>query len=165
MNSLARAFAMTDAVWERHTNPWSFWTRLPILPLIALAIWSRGWIGVWCLIPVAGLLIWTWLNPRAFPAPTRTGSWYARAVIGERIWLESKRVPIPQHHAAWAGGLSLAALAGVPPLAWGLLEYDAFAVLLGLCLAILPKLWFLDRMVWLTDDVAPRHPQYAAWLR
>ncbi|MEM1299530.1 MAG: DUF6653 family protein [Pseudomonadota bacterium] len=28
-----------------------------------------------------------------------------------------------------------------------------------------PKMWFLDRMVWLYDDMAKTHPEYAAWLR
>ncbi|WP_377193710.1 DUF6653 family protein [Ruegeria meonggei] len=37
---------MKDEVWLRHANPWSVWARvLTPLPLLALAIWSRAWIG------------------------------------------------------------------------------------------------------------------------
>lgn len=36
---------MTDAVWQRHANPISGWSRVPVLPLLALGIWSRVWFG------------------------------------------------------------------------------------------------------------------------
>lgn len=42
---IARAHRMDDAAWARHANPWSVWTRVPILLLLALAIWSRAWIA------------------------------------------------------------------------------------------------------------------------
>ncbi len=42
---LERAMAMDDTTWARHANPWSVWTRVPILPALALAIYSRAWIG------------------------------------------------------------------------------------------------------------------------
>ena len=49
---IAETFHMTDAVWERHANPWSVWTRYAGLPLLILAIWSRGWLGLWAIAPV-----------------------------------------------------------------------------------------------------------------
>jgi hypothetical protein len=45
--SLERLMAMDDRVWRRHANPWSGWTRVTVLPLLVLAIWSRVWIGWW----------------------------------------------------------------------------------------------------------------------
>ncbi|MEL7048152.1 MAG: DUF6653 family protein, partial [Pseudomonadota bacterium] len=33
---IERAMAMDDSVWERHANPWSAWSRVPILPLLCL---------------------------------------------------------------------------------------------------------------------------------
>ena len=45
MQRIADAFGMDDATWARHANPWSAWTRIPILPLLCLAIWGRAWIG------------------------------------------------------------------------------------------------------------------------
>ncbi|MCP2204036.1 hypothetical protein LX90_007765 [Lentzea flava] len=32
-----------------------------------LAIWSRDWIGWWCLLPVAVVVVWLFVNPSAFP--------------------------------------------------------------------------------------------------
>ncbi|SDX19442.1 hypothetical protein SAMN05444358_103322 [Ruegeria halocynthiae] len=62
-----RLMGMKDEVWLRHTNPWSVWTRvLTLLPLLALAIWSRAWIGGWAWVAVGAVLVWVWDNPRAF---------------------------------------------------------------------------------------------------
>lgn len=165
MKLVVRAMAMDEATWERHANRWSVWTRVPILPLIALAIWSRVWIGWWCLLPIALLIGWTFVNPRAFPPPASTRSWASRAVLGERIWLARAEVPIPAHHALWLGLLAGVPAIGIPPLIWGLWALEPWATLLGLIVIICPKMWFLDRCVWLFDDMARRHPAYAAWLR
>ena len=42
---IAALFKMDDKTWERHVNPWSVWTRMMILPVLALVIWSRVWLG------------------------------------------------------------------------------------------------------------------------
>ena len=156
---------MDDATWERHANPWSAWTRLPILPLMALAIWSRAWIGWGCLVPLALLIAWTWLNPRAFPPPASTRAWLSRAVMGERVWLAREAVRIPEHHRRAARLLAVLPALGLFPLVWGLWAYSLPWLLLGLVLVLGAKLWFLDRMVWLFDDMARAHEHYRRWLR
>ncbi|MGF1501143.1 MAG: DUF6653 family protein [Paracoccaceae bacterium] len=160
---IAHAHGLDDAAWARHANPWSGWTRLPIAPLLILAIWSRIWIGAWCLVPVALLLLWTAINPYAFPAPRDTTSWMSRAVFGERVFLARDRRPIPAQHRAWANGLTLAALPGVALCIWGVAALEPWPALFGLTVAMAAKLWFLDRMVWLYEDMAAVHPDYAAW--
>jgi hypothetical protein len=79
---LLRLFGMSDEVWARHVNPLSVWTRMPIIALLALAIWSRTWLGWWCLVPLAAVAIWTWLNPRVFAKPRTTKHWSSRSVLG-----------------------------------------------------------------------------------
>ena len=165
MGRLAASFAMSDPVWERHTNPWSGITRMPILPLMALSIYARVWIDWWCLVPLAALVVWTWYNPRAFGPPAHTHHWMSRAVLGERVWLNAETVPIPAHHARAATWLSVLAGLGLVPLAWGLWVLDPWAVGFGCLLSLLAKLWFLDRMVWLFHDMTAQHPPYGAWLR
>ena len=64
---LLRLFGMRDEVWARHVNPWSVWTRMPIIALIVLAIWARVWLGWWCLVPLGLIAFWTWLKPRLMP--------------------------------------------------------------------------------------------------
>lgn len=158
-----RAFAMDDETWARHANPLSGWTRLPIAPLLALAIWSRVWIGPWCWLPILALVVWAYVNPRAFPRPARADGWMSRAVHGERVLLNADAVPVPADMAQAARRLSALSLLGLPPLVWGLWALDAWAVVAGLALSIYPKLWFLDRMVALYDTMAARHPPYRAW--
>lgn len=166
LGKLVERFMIMDTpTWERHTNPWSAWTRVPILPLLCLAIWARIWMGWWCILPVVVLLIWIWLNPRAFPKPVSTRSWASRAVMGERVWLNRAQTPIPKHHAVWAQILATLPVSGFPPLVYGLWALELGWLLLGLVLIMGPKMWFLDRMVWLFDDMAKEQPEYAAWLR
>jgi hypothetical protein len=39
--SVARLFGLKGEDWQRHANPVSVWTRFAVLPLLALAVWSR----------------------------------------------------------------------------------------------------------------------------
>lgn len=159
-----KGMGMSPEIWARHANPWSGWTRVPILPLFAIAIWSRVWLGWGCLALIAVLLVWVWINPRVFPQPKSTDNWMSRGVMGERVWLNRKTVPIPQHHARWAIWLSVVSATGVPPLVWGLWQLQVWPTLLGLALVVIGKLWFLDRMVWLYADMAEAHSDYRAML-
>lgn len=149
-----RLMGMTDAAWAAHASPWSVWTRVPVLPLAALAVWARTWIGWWCLLPLALIAVWTALNPRVFSPPATLESWASRGVLGERIWLDRARRPIPRHHRIAAGILSVVALAGLPVLAFGLWRLDPWATVAGVVVVSGAKLWFLDRMVWLHDETA-----------
>lgn len=160
MNAMARQdpfttlMAMDGATWQRHANPWSVWTRIPLLTAVSLAVYFRAELGLW-LWPILGLVaIWTFVNPRAFPPPASTDSWATRGVLGERIWLDREAVPIPRHHARWALGLSLASGACLLPLAWGLIALDPWATAFGALGASAMKLWFVDRMAWLYQDMA-----------
>ena len=148
-----QSMAMDDATWKRHANPWSFWTRVPILPLLALAIWSRVWLGWWAFVPVAVLVAWVFVNPRAFPPPRHLDDWTSHGVLGERHFLARKSVPIPRHHEIWAKGLSAVAALGMVPLIYSLWALEVWPTLLGLVLAVGGKLWFVDRMAWLHADM------------
>lgn len=162
---MAKSMAMDDRSWERHANPWSAWTRVWTLPVIVLAVWSRVWIGPWAWVLVAALVVWVFVNPRAFPPPKTTRRWSSMAVMGERVWLNRHRIPIPKHHAFAATMLSGLAALGAPFLVWGLWKLEFWPTLVGLVFVYAFKMWFLDRMVWLYRDMARRHAGYRAWLR
>ena len=148
-----RLMAMDDETWARHANPWSVFSRFTCLPLIALAIWSRVWLGWWSMIPLALALFWTWYNPRAFPPSARSESWAFKGTGGERLFLKRKRTPLPRHHERMAGILTALSAAGVLLLLYGLAVLNAWASVCGLSIAMLAKVWFVDRMVWLYEDI------------
>ncbi len=147
-----RLMGMKDAVWLRHANPWSVWTRvLTPLPFLALAIWSRAWIAGWAWAAVAFVLIWIWLNPRVFPQPNRFDSWSAQGVLGERVWLHH-REKVSEHHKRVANVLAVGSSLGLLPFAYGLWTFDIGITCLGIVLIAGGKMWFVDRMVWVWRD-------------
>lgn len=148
-----RLMSMDDAAWARHANPLSVWSRMSCLPLLSLAVYSRAWIGWWSLAAVVAALAWTWGNPRLFAPPERMDSWASRGTLGERLFLDRNTNPVPAHHARAAHVLAALSALGLAPLAWGLAVLDPWAVCAGLAMVILCKLWFVDRMVWLYEEM------------
>lgn len=161
-----RLMLMDEKTWQRHAHPISIWSRVFLaLPLLVLAVWSRAWIGDWWLIALAGAVGFIWLNPRMAPVPVHTDNWGAKAVFGERIWLNRKNVPIPAHHRLVPHLLSILSALGIPLLLWGLYALAIWPTLFGSMVIYLGKLWFVDRMVWLYEDMRDEHCEYEAWLR
>ncbi len=140
---------MDDATWARHANPYSVYSRFTTLPLLTLAIWSRVWLGWWCLIPIALTILWIWYNPRAFSPPKSTDNWASRITLGERLYLNRQNVPIPEHHAPVLKIIMVIATSGICILIYGLFFLIPWAAICGLLLSAVSKLWFVDRMVWL----------------
>lgn len=155
---------MKDQTWRRHASPWSVWTRFATLPFLALAIWSRVWIGAYAWLVLAALVVWLVLNPGLFPPPGHTDRWSSKATFGERVLLNQRTIAIPGHHARAARILGGLAALGLPFLAYGLYALDFWPVLLGVSIIYLGKMWFLDRMVWLYEDMKDAHPEYRSWL-
>jgi len=161
---IAVLFKMDDITWGRHANPWSVWTRFIILPALALVIWSRVWLGWYSLIPIGLVLFWTWLNPRAFSKPKTTKRWSSKAVLGERVWLKRKELSAPQHHLKAILVLNFLTASGVPLLIWGLYALQIWPTIFGVLLVYVGKMWFLDRMAWLYEDMKNASPEYKSWL-
>ena len=69
------------AVFARHSNPWSAWSRWATIPLVLLPVWtrSRG--------QAAAVAVWFVLNPVIFPRPVHDGAWSTRAMLGEERWM------------------------------------------------------------------------------
>jgi len=160
-----RMMAMDEATWAKHANPLSVYSRMSILPLMSLAVISRIWLGWSALAPIALVVIWAWWNPRAFGPPKTTNSWAAHGTFGERIFLNRAVTPVPQHHSRWAVGLGIVSGVGAAPWVYGLWSVDFGMVLFGLTLMIGGKLWFVDRMVWLHQDMKDANPIYSEWQR
>ena len=161
---LAGLFNLTDANWMKHANPLSVWSRYSVLPLLVLAFWSRAWLGWWCLIPCALAVLWMFYNPVLFRKPETTKSWASKAVFGERIYLNRDKVALPTHHCTplFAIITGLSSLGFVVSV-WGVASYSVWATVYGVTVLCLGKSWFLDRMVWLFEDMKDTDPEYQSW--
>lgn len=77
-NKVAR---LRRAVFARHANPWSAWTRWASTPLVLLPVWTRRWSHA------AVMGTWMTLNPVVFREPADDRAWASRALLGEELWL------------------------------------------------------------------------------
>jgi hypothetical protein len=160
---IAGLFRLTDDNWMKHANPWSVRTRYSVLPFLILASWSRIWLGWWCIIPVVLALAWMVLNPVFFQKPASTKSWESRSVLGERVWANRDRVPVPDRHRRLPAVLNGISSLGMLLSIWGVIALSVWPAVMGVALAYIGKSWYLDRMVWLYEDM--QHvPEYSAWL-
>ncbi|HTM86200.1 MAG TPA: DUF6653 family protein [Mycobacterium sp.] len=78
MSAIAR---IRRAIFARHSNPWSAWTRWATTPLILIPVWRRSWRDA------AWVSVWFALNPVIFPAPADRSAWSTRAMLGEEQWI------------------------------------------------------------------------------
>lgn len=161
---VAAVFRLDDDNWMRHANPVSVWTRYSVLPLVVLAFWSRVWIGWWCLVPGVASILWLFFNPVLFKKPASTKNWASKAVLGERVFLNRDVVLIPDHHKLAVHRVlnSLSSL-GVLLAIWAIIYYSVWGAVSGVALAYIAKSWYLDRMVWLYEDMKQQNETYLSW--
>lgn len=160
---LARIFNLNDETWLCHANPWSVWTRYSVLPILILAFWSRVWIGWYSLIPVVIALGWMFLNPVFFHKPQSTQNWASKSVLGERVWMNRVACPVPAHHMVMPHILNLISCVGMILSIWAVITLSIWMAVFGVVLTYLGKSWYLDRMVWLYEDMKHKS-EYAKWL-
>lgn len=159
---ISKIFRLDDETWMRHANPWSVLTRFTVFPVLILAFWSRVWLGWFSIIPIIISLIWMYINPRIFPKPKSTKNWASKGVFGERVWLNRDKIPVPEHHKLLPNILNIINGTGSLIVVWGVYKLDIWSVLGGLSIAYLGKLWFIDRMIWLYEDIKDV-PEYKKW--
>ncbi len=61
--------------------------------------------------------------------------------------------------------LGLVSSAGMFVVVWGVAAFSICPTLLGAVVVFMVKLWRLDRMVWLYEDMKNATPEYASWSR
>jgi Family of unknown function (DUF6653) len=162
---VARLFGLKGDSWQRHANPLSVWTRFAVLPLLALAVWSRDWIGWWSLAAVVLVLAFMLVNPLLFGEPRSTRNWASKGVFGEHIWSDRDTVQLPPQflRSRVPAIAQVVQVIGLAFMAYGLVELDLLNLLSGLVIVQFAKAWYLDRMVLLFEDMKGRHSEYAGW--
>lgn len=76
------------AVFARHSNPWSAWSRWSSAPLLLVPAWRHS------TRDAALVGAWMALNPVLFPPPADEGAWSTRAILGEEQWLADRPVDL-----------------------------------------------------------------------
>ncbi|WP_313958029.1 DUF6653 family protein [Mycobacterium kubicae] len=69
------------AMFARHCNPWSAWSRWASTPLLLVPAWTRRRSHA---VLLAG---WLALNPFVFGEPADHRNWATRAMLGEELWI------------------------------------------------------------------------------
>jgi hypothetical protein len=72
------------AIFARHCNPWSAWTRWASAPLPLVPAWTRRWSHA------ALIALWLALNPFVFGKPAHERAWSTRAMLGEELWISRR---------------------------------------------------------------------------
>jgi len=157
----ASLMGMDEDTWMRYANPASGWSRILTFPFTVASLFSRKWLGWWFMVPVMLVGLWTWLNPRIFHRASSTKNWASKAVLGEKIFITRRKnnESLPSHHVM-AGNITtaIASLGGMF-LIYGVIVLHIWPTLLGAAVSFLGKMWFVDRMVWLFEDM--KHlPEY-----
>jgi hypothetical protein len=161
---VAKLFGLKGDSWMRHANPLSVWTRFSCLSLIALAIWSRDWIGWLSLVPLALAIAWLFANPLFFEKPASTRNWASRSVFGERIWLDRNTIEIPDQFRSRVPAVANAfSTIGMITLAYGLIVLSVLPVIAGVLIVHGGKAWYLDRMALLFDHMKEANSEFARW--
>jgi uncharacterized protein DUF6653 len=92
------------AIFARHCNPWSAWTRWASTPLPLVPIWTRRWSHA------VLIALWLAVNPFVFGKPAHERAWSTRAMLGEELWISRR----PRDAAVFVGAVtSVAALSAV----------------------------------------------------
>lgn len=151
---IAKIFNLKGDNWMKHANPWSIWTRFATLPFLILAIWSRIWLGWYSLIPIIIIIFWLVINPTLFKKPKNFDNRGSKSVLGEKLWSERKQVLVPKHHKTPILILTLLQTTWGIILIIGLWKFDLYLTIIGTIIIYFSKMWFLDRMVWIYQDMS-----------
>ena len=104
--------------------------------------------------------MWLLINPTLFSKPKSIDNWGSKAVIGERYWSERKENFVPKHHNVPIMILTILQTIGGIVLMIGLWKLEVNLTIMGMITVYLSKMWFLDRMVWVYEDMTTKGKNY-----
>jgi hypothetical protein len=89
--------------------------------------------------------------------PKSLDNWGSKSVLGERCWSERKEKPVQQHHNTPVLILKILQSIGGIILIVGLWKLEINLTIIGTIIVYLSKMWFLDRMVWIYEEMIEKH--------
>jgi hypothetical protein len=103
---VAPVTAIRRAVFARHSNPLSAWSRWASSPLVVVPFWTRR------TSHAVGVAIWMLANPVIFPKPASTSAWATRVVLGEELRIQRRPLDAAMVVNVAAATAALVAVAG-----------------------------------------------------
>jgi hypothetical protein len=92
------------AIFARHSNPWSAWTRWASTPLTLVPAWTRR------RNHAVLIALWLAVNPFVFGKPGHERAWSTRAMLGEELWISRRPRDAAMVVSALTSAVSLGAI-------------------------------------------------------
>jgi len=77
----------------------------------------------------------------------------SKSVLGEKYWSERKMKSVPKQHNTPVLILTILQAIGGIILIVGLWKLDISLIIIGTIIIYMAKMWFLDRMVWIFENM------------
>ncbi|WP_255196071.1 DUF6653 family protein [Halorarius litoreus] len=133
---------LPDWVWDRHANPWSGWTRVAVTPVIVYALYQRNW------RLLVAAVVWTVVNPVAFPPPNDDSAWMTRGVRAEEAWLAAGNGTVG---TSWPNVLNLLNAPATAYLGWATIRRRPVHAIVATVLVMGFKLLWINEIIERTD--------------
>lgn len=135
---------LSQKTWERHANPWSGWSRVAIMPVLAAGLYMQNsWI-------LGAVIIWAIINPLVFPKPRSIDNWMSKGVLGEQLYFQEGK-KLKRDLPTLLNILNIPVFIAFLYFGW---QQELIPLLLSGLLTIVIKFWFIDRMVALYERSA-----------
>lgn len=128
---------LSEKRWDKHANPWSGWTRVLSMPVLAIGLYVHS---AWIL---GAVIVWLIINPILFPKPKRVDSWMSKGVLGERVYFKDGK-KIKKDLPTLLNILNVPIFVAFLYFGW---QQELVAMILAGLLTMMIKFWFIDRMV------------------
>ncbi len=132
---------LSDTAWEKHSNPWSGWTRTLSMPLLATGFYLHNW---WI---VAITIMWLIINPVFFSKPKKINNWMSKGVLGEKIYTQDRKY-FKKDLPTLLNASNIFFFTLFIYFSW--IQNLEAAILSGILVMVI-KFWFIDRMVAVYD--------------
>lgn len=132
---------LTENTWSRHSNPWSGWTRVLSMPILALGLYYHNY------LILAATIVWLIINPIIFPKPKNINNWMSKGVLGEQIYFKKGR-KIKKDLPSLLNVVNVPVFFMFLYFGW---QQELVAMILAGLLTMAIKFWFIDRMVLLAE--------------
>jgi len=133
---------LSEKTWERHANPWSGWSRVLSMPLIALGLYVHNF---WVL---GAAVVWLFINPVVFSKPQSIDNWMSRGVIGEQLYYSDGK-KFKRDLPTLLNVLNIPVFILFIYFGW---EQQLMAMIFAGLLTMTIKFWFIDRMANLAEQ-------------